>query len=104
MPNFYEIPLSATPQQFTVSLSGIDYQMRLTYADADGGGWVLDIASNQGVPIVQGIPLVTGANLLEQYDHLGFAGRLWVQGSPDPDAVPTFDDLGTGAFLFWVTD
>ncbi len=104
MAKFYEIPLSATPQKFTVSLGGIEYQMRLTYASADGGGWVLDISSKQGVPIVQGIPLVTGANLLEQYGHLGFVGRLWVQGSPDPDVVPAFANLGTGAFLFWVTD
>lgn len=104
MATFYEIPLSAAPQKFVITLSGIDYQLRLTYANADGGGWVLDIADKQGTPIVQGIPLVTGANLLEQYPHLGFTGRLWVQGSQDPDAVPTFDNLGTGAFLFWVTD
>ena len=102
MATHYEIPLSATPQRFKVLLSGIEYQMTLIYRP--GAGWVLDIASATGAMIVCGIPLVTGANLLEQYPHLGFSGRLWVRGSIDPDAVPTFVGLGSETLLFWVTD
>ena len=104
MPKFYQIPLSPSPQQFTITLSGVEYQFRLAFQNIADGGWTLDIATKQGQPIVQGIPLVTGANLLEQYKHLGFAGRLWVQSSPAPDAVPTFENIGTDSFLFWVTD
>lgn len=104
MANFFEIPLSATPQLFTVQLSGIDYNILLSYRDVDEGGWFIDIADINGSPIVNGIPLVTGTNLLEQYAHLGFAGRMWVQTINDPDAPPTFLNLGTEAFLYWVTD
>jgi hypothetical protein len=104
MPKFFEIPLSPNPQRFTISLSGTEYQLTLAYRSAPGGGWVLDISDKQGAAIVQGIPLVTGADLLAQYKHLGFAGRLWVQSSVNPDDVPTFDNLGNASFLFWVTD
>jgi len=102
--NYYEIPLSNTPQRFSITLSGVEYQMTVQYRQAGGAGWVLDIADANGVPLVSGIPLVTGTDLLAQYDHLGFGGRLWVQGGATPDDVPTFDDLGTASHVFWVTN
>lgn len=104
MPTFYEIPLTPDPQRFTVTLSGVDYRITVQYRAAGGAGWVLDIADTTNGPIVSGIPLVTGVDLLGQYRHLGFAGRLWVQGAADPDDVPTFEDLGIGSHVFWVTD
>ncbi|MDW3684910.1 hypothetical protein RA280_24780 [Cupriavidus sp. CV2] len=102
--NIFEIPSSATPQRFRITLSGVEYQMTIQYRKAGGAGWVLDIADANDTPLVGGIPLVTGVNLLGQYAYLGFGGRLWVQGAGDPDDVPTFDDLGTGSHVFWVTD
>lgn len=104
MPKFFKIPLTPTPQLFTVQLSGIDYQINLTYKNTDEGGWIIDILDLDNNPIVSGIPLVTGANLLEQYRHLGFTGRLWVQTASDPDAIPTFVNLGIDAQIYWVTD
>lgn len=101
--NIYEIPLTPDPQRFTVTLSSVEYVLTVQYRDAGGAGWVLDIADKNGKPLVSGIPIVTGVNLLEQYSHLGFAGRLWVQGAADPDDVPTFEDLGIGSHVFWVT-
>lgn len=104
MPNFFEIPLSPEPQRFTITLSGVDYRLTVQYRKAGGIGWVLDIADANNAPLVSGIPLVTGIDLLGQYRHLGFAGRLWVQGADDPDNVPTYGDLGIGSHVFWVTD
>ncbi|WP_079218935.1 phage baseplate plug family protein [Herbaspirillum robiniae] len=104
MPNFFEIPLEPAPQRFSITLGGVTYRMTLQYRKEGGAGWVLDIADANGNALVNGIPLATGTNLLEQYDYLGFAGRLWVQGAGDPDNVPTFNDLGTGSRLYWVTD
>lgn len=103
MASLFEIPLSAHPQKFTITLSGTEYEMLLLWRNATGVGWTLDIADNQGSPLIQGIPLVTGCNLLEQYGYLGFEGALWVQTTVDPDAVPTFDNLGTGSHLYWYT-
>jgi hypothetical protein len=103
MTTYFEIPLSPDPQTFVIALGGIEYRLRLTYQDADGGGWVIDLSDNQGGALVQGIPLVTGADLLEQYQYLGIGGALYVQGSPDPDSVPTFENLGNDSILFWAT-
>jgi hypothetical protein len=32
------------------------------------------------------------------------AQRLQMQGAADPDDVPTYEDLGIGSHVFWVTD
>ncbi|HDR9029889.1 TPA: hypothetical protein QDB14_004111 [Burkholderia vietnamiensis] len=104
MPNFYEIPLTPDPQTFTITLSGVDYRLTVQYRKAAGAGWILDIADSNDNPLVNGIPLVTGVDLLDQYAHLGLGGRLWVQGAENADDVPTFDDLGVGSHVFWVTD
>lgn len=104
MPTFYEIPLKSTPETFTITLGGVDYRLTVLYRNCDGGGWVLDIADAGNNRLVGGIPLVTGVDLLEQHKHLGFTGRLWVQGATNPDDTPTFADLGTGSHVFWVTD
>ncbi|VFR31931.1 probable bacteriophage protein STY1063 [plant metagenome] len=96
----YEIPLSPTPQRFSILLGGTSYQLTLRYRE----GWFLDVADATGTPMLSGVPLVTGIDLLGQHRHLGFAGALRVQGAAHPDDVPTFDDLGVGAKLYWVTD
>lgn len=102
----FEIPLQVgTPQTFSIALGGITYQLTFLYRnDTSGlGGWTIDIADSSGKPIVQGIPLVTGADLLAQYKHLGFTGALVVQTVSNPDAVPTFANLGDDGQVYWVT-
>jgi hypothetical protein len=101
---YYTVPLQAQPQTLTVSFSGVTYNLTVQYRNTAMGGWVLDIADSNNNPIVQGIPLVTGANLLDQFAYLGFVGTLWVQTLDDPDAVPTFDNLGTDGLLWYVTN
>jgi len=98
--SFYEVPLSGAPQAFSASINGTTRNLRFTYQNADQGGWVLDIADASGNAIVQGIPLVTGANLLAQYAYLGLGAGLMVTTDGDPDAVPTFDNLGTTSHLY----
>lgn len=99
----YEIPLSPSPQSFSITLGGTEYLLTVKYQNADMGGWVLDIADSSGLPIVNGIPLVTGCDLLEQYRHFGFIGELRVQTSNDPDSVPTWANLGEQSHLYWIT-
>lgn len=96
-----EIPLSPEPQTFRITLSQVEYQLTVIWRDADQGGWVLDIADAQGVPILEGAPLVTGANLLSQYAYLGIPGRLIVQTDFAPDEVPTFANLGRSSRLYY---
>lgn len=97
----FRIPLNP-PQILPVSIAGIQYVLTLQYRNVAEGGWILDIADSSGNPIIRGIPLVTGSDLLAQYKYLGIPGELWVQNSSDPAAVPTFTDLGTVTNLYFV--
>ena len=97
----FRIPLNP-PQILPVTIAGIQYRLKLQYRNVAEGGWILDIADGNGNAIINGIPLVTGADLLAQYKHLGIPGELWVQNSADWTAVPTFTDLGTVTNLYFV--
>lgn len=99
----FEIPLTPDPQVFDIVLGGKTYRIVLSYKNVAEGGWILDISDTSGNPIITGIPLVTGADLLAQYSYLGFGGKLMVQTSVDPDVVPTFENLGIGSHLYWIT-
>lgn len=101
MATLYEIPLTATPQQLMVPLSGVTYQLTIVYRNCAGGGWFMDIADINLVPLICGIPLVTGANLLEQYAYMGIIGEMYVSTDGDNAAVPTFDNLGTDSHLYY---
>ncbi|MFM0488023.1 phage baseplate plug family protein [Paraburkholderia graminis] len=103
MASTFEIPLTPAPQTFFVSLVGTQYQFTLQWRDATGGGWILDIGDASGKPIVSGIPLVTGVNLLHQYLHLGLGFELWVQ-TDAADAPPTYTNLGITSHLYAVTN
>lgn len=105
MATYYTIiPQEGVPQNFQVVLGGVLYNMTLMYRDCeDLGGWVLDIADSGGNALVNGIPLVTGIDLLESYPDMDFGGSLVVSTQSDPDAVPTFDNLGGDGQLYWVT-
>lgn len=97
-----EIPLSAQAQTFQITLSGRAYRLAVTWREPYG--WFLDIARVDGTALINGIPLVTGVDLLVQYAYLGIAGKLVVLSDGDPFAAPTFANLGTQAHLYYVTD
>lgn len=89
----YEIPLTPDAQAFQIQIAETVYLIRVHFA----GGWLLDISDSDGVPMVHGIPLVTGADLLEQYRYLGFGAAMYVV-TPD-DLPPGYPDLGVSAHL-----
>ena len=101
MADTYEIPLRpGEPQAFTVDVVGVSLRLRFSYQNAPDGGWIMDINDVDGNPLVLGHPLVTGQDLLEQYPDLGIPAVMWVATSSDPDAVPTFENLGETAHLY----
>lgn len=100
----YEIPLLAQAQSLRVTLAGVEYLLTLGWRDAPDAGWQMDIAAADGTPILAGVPLVTGADLLAQYRYLGIGGALYVGTDGDTDAVPTYVNLGGQAHLYWVPD
>ena len=98
----YEIPLSAEQQTFRLQLIDRTYQMSVRWNSIQAT-WFLDIDTDAGAALVHGIPLITGADLLEQYQHLAIGGGLFVLTDGDPDALPTYDGLGTASKLYFVT-
>lgn len=98
----YKVPITgSTPQRFSIGWSSGSFDLRFTYCVSPEGGWILDIRSaDSDVPLVCGIPLVTGADLLEPYRYLGFVEKLYVVTAGAPDTVPTFDDLGSLSNLY----
>ena len=108
---FAEIPLSSNPVQFGIVLSGVRYELTFVYRNADltvcgGCGWTVDIADTFGNPILCGVPLVIGADLLSQYRYLGLGGSLIVvsDGDVTGEPVPSFFNLGTGCHVYWITE
>lgn len=99
----FEIPLLPQAQSFQIPLSNKLYNLTLKYMDTPEGGWVLDIDDTQGVALVHGVPLVTGADLLAQYAYLGIGGQLIVQTDENPDAVPLYTNLGVNSRVYFIT-
>ncbi|GHV49938.1 hypothetical protein FACS1894216_01230 [Synergistales bacterium] len=101
----YRIPLTPVPQTFSIVLGDVRYTINLYWSDAEQGKyWVIDILdADTSEPIVKGIPLVTGCDLLAQFGTLGFKGSLvaYVSGS---DERPGYDDLGGEGNLFFVVE
>lgn len=97
----YVVPLSSTPQTLSIALAGTTYRLRVSW-NWVGQSWVLDLADVNESAIIDGIPLVTGADLLAQYGYLNLGGQLVVQTTNDATAVPTFSDLGTQSNLYFV--
>lgn len=107
--NFFEIPLSASPQQMAITLSGVAYNLRFLYRDSQGAypnvlpaGWIMDLSDVNNNLLAGAIALVTGVDLLEQYAYLGISGAIVVATDGDPEAVPTYESLGTTTHVYYV--
>lgn len=98
------IPLTNVPQTFQIPLGGITYQMTSKWNDSDDGGWLIDIADQNDVPLAANIPLITGADILENLEYLGIPGNLYVNSTGStPLAVPTLENLGVDSNLYFST-
>lgn len=96
-----EIPLSPENQQFSISLVGQSFQMAVTWRAAF---WCLDIMDSSGADLIKGVPLITGADLLAQYDYLGLGFSLYVGCDNPANENPTEADLGINSHLYVVTE
>ena len=102
MQNTYEIPLIASPQTFSITLSNVDYNILIVW-NTVALAWVINFYDVNQVPILTGIPLVTGVDLLLPYPDLAFGGKLFAQTDHDLTSPPTFENLGITGHLYWVT-
>ena len=104
MTTFYEIPLHSDAQVITTTFpNGNTYQLRLNYQFNNDDCWLLDISDSSGNPIVQGIPLLSGVDLLGQYAYLGFGVQMFcgTDGDFSGSVSPKWWNLGSTAHL-WI--
>ena len=100
----YLIPLDPTPQTFQIQLNGVNYSMTVKYNSQENGGWQFDLTNaDTNTPVVAGVPIITGADCLENLGYLGIGGAIVALTDGDPYAVPTFENLGINSNLYFVT-
>lgn len=101
MTTVFEIPTAPKSQTFAITLVGVTYNLTFVW-NVPSAAWLVSIADEGNNPILSSIPLVTGADLLGQFAYLGIGGQLIVQTDNDPNAVPTYQNLGSTGHLFFV--
>lgn len=98
----FEIPLTPQNRTFSVTIKEETYLFTIRWAGKEMTGWFLDIGYDEDTPIVMGIPLVTGVDLLKQYHHLvPFPLFLWADYTTLP---PAFNALGYVVKLYFATE
>lgn len=101
----FEVPVSNEPQTFEINLAGTDYLLTCRFNNSDEAGWFLDIANAETAePIVAGIPIITGADLLAGLAYLGIGGQLFCYTDGAATAVPTYENLGIESHVFFQTE
>ncbi len=104
MEEIFVIPLINVPQRFTIELSGVAYIITCKW-NPEAPAWVLDIADEATTTtLLTNLPLVAGADLLEQFGHVGIPGKLLVYTDGDEFAPPTLENLGQEANLYYVAN
>jgi hypothetical protein len=103
-PQTFILPLTNLPQIFNITLGANNYIMSVVWNNAPDAGWFIGFANQQTqVEIVNNIPLITGVDLLAGLEYLGFGGQLICYTNGDSNAVPTLDNLGTEANVYFIT-
>lgn len=103
MSTTYEFPLRAEAQLIQIQLGEVEYRVRFGWGDTTDGGWFMDIADADDVPIVRGLALTAGENVLQQFDYLGIAGEIRVQTDGDDLVEPTYANLGSNGKVLFIT-
>jgi hypothetical protein len=97
----YIVPLTPQNQLLSISMNGVTYTLIVKW-NRFSNSWILYIQDDQQNPILSGLPLVTGCDLLEQFAYLGIGGAFVVQSSNDPYEVPDYASLGTVGNLYFL--
>ncbi len=99
----FEIPLQpAAHQQFNITLNNVEYRFTVRWCDP-AQAWTLDIADSTGTTqLINGLQLLPGSDLLEQFAYLAIGGQLQVQTDNNPGAPPTFQNLGLTSHLYYI--
>lgn len=103
MSTTYEFPLRAEAQLIQIQLGEVEYRVRFGWGDTSDGGWFIDIADAEGTPILRGLPLTAGEDVLQQFNYLGIGGKIRVQSDGDGLIEPTYANLGSNGKVLFIT-
>jgi hypothetical protein len=107
---YFEIPLSARAQRFTMDINGTSFTLHIRW-NQYMNAWIMNIHDFADNPLPQhglnGIPLLTGTDLMGQFRYLGIGGGipmivLTIGPGLPADQVPT-TNLGIDGHLFFET-
>lgn len=99
----FEIPMNGKAQEFSITLAGVQYNLTLVW-NSVSSAWIMDIADSNDDPLLSGVPIVTGADILAQFEYIGISGELYVQTDSDPNVMPTYENFGTDSHLYFATE
>jgi len=97
----YNVPLTNKNQTLQTSLLGITYILTVRW-NALANLWYLDINDANNKPILNGVPMTAGVNLLKQFAYLGINGALVAQNVSNPNLPIGEVDLGVTGFLLFI--
>ena len=100
---FIELPVASdiADQSFSVQLDGAVYQVRLRY-NTRAGHWALDLADAVGTPLLSGMAIRLGVDLLAQFSDDRFPpGKLFAMNWVNAYAEPDRDNFGTDVALIY---
>jgi hypothetical protein len=100
----FRIPLVNIPQTFDINLSNLPFKMKITWNDAMKSWMMALLDGNTQDVLIESMPLVTGADLLEQFAYLQIPGQLIVFTKGGVTDEPTFDNLGADSNLYYITE
>ncbi|HBC94305.1 MAG TPA: hypothetical protein DCZ10_15760 [Pelotomaculum sp.] len=102
--SYYTIPLTSDPSQnftCTIPVDGrnITLRFRINYNDI-AGYWWMSITDSSGALLIDSLPLLTGQNILGQYQYLGI-GSAYLYNNGSSEDNPDNTNLGTDFLLIW---
>lgn len=85
-----EIPLLPSSQNLTINVGNTNYMLDIIWKSDT---YIMNIKTGKGEPIINGIPLLTGLDLLEQFKYFGIVGE-WVMLPVIPYEEAVYETLG----------
>ena len=96
------LPLTNSPSQtFEVDFESAIYTCRVAW-NSRAEWWFIDILDADEVVLINGVPLLLGSNIIEQY-NLGIGG-LSVINTEGTEEDATSENLGTTVLLIHLTE
>jgi hypothetical protein len=103
------VPVTSAPNQqirAALTVNGQSLILNLSlYWNGQGNFWAMDIADRAGNPVVDSVPLLSGAwpagNILAPYNYLGIGSAYVINQNGAATDSPDSTNLGTGFLLLW---